>query len=113
MSQRCLGKHAGITGAYVGKLELGRSTPSVPIVSQLAAALEVDFAELWPAARPSVPPDDPELQDLIERSGADDLPEPRRQQLKRQLWESLELKRARQQDETSQRRRAERERELG
>ena len=95
MSQRCLARHASISGSYVSLLEEGRSTPTIPIVERLAEALEVELGDLWPAARPFVLPDDAELLDLIERSGARELPEPHRHQLMQQLWESLELKRAR------------------
>lgn len=94
LSQRALGREAGLSGSYIRLLELGEvKRPSIQTAASLALALGLPVSELWPGARPLVQPDDPELLDIIERSGVNELPEPRRTDALRLLVEALDAKR--------------------
>ena len=52
VSQERLAEMAGVHRTYVGHLELGRGSPTLDTIVRVAAALDVDPAELVSGLRP-------------------------------------------------------------
>jgi transcriptional regulator with XRE-family HTH domain len=49
LSQRAVGRRAGISWAQYGRIERGEHSPTLRTAEKIAAALETTVAALWPS----------------------------------------------------------------
>ena len=56
LTQERLAERAGLSYKFVGEIERGAGNPTIQTLSRLAAALDVDLAELLRAAEPGKAP---------------------------------------------------------